>query len=273
MIRTLNAFKSRWLLCVVGFAALTLACHAAEPFAGRWEGVVHIPGNELNVVIDLAPASNGSWAGSITVPGLNTKGLPLKDLIIKGSDASFAIKTSPARGLEARLKAHLNGHSSLTGQFSQAGNTAPFELKQTGPPQVETPRRSTAITKEIEGEWVGEFQLLGYSRKVTIKLRNSGDGAAAEFVVVGKRVNNLPVDLVTQEGTLVDVHSSEIGAVFEGRFQKETGELNGTFSQGPFEVPLVMKKAADANKNGNDSQAATPNAQPSEPAGQTPNAQ
>jgi hypothetical protein len=226
----------------VGFAVLALPCQAAEPLAGRWEGAVHIPGNELPVVVDFAPDGNGGWAGSITMPGFNTKGLPLKDVVIKGTDASFAIKTAPARGFEATFKAHLDANNSLTGQFTEAGNTAPFELKLVGPPQVDLPRRSTALTKDIEGEWVGEFQLLGYPRKVTLKLSNNEHGGAAEFVVVGKRVNNLPVDLVTQEGTLLDVHSSEFGALFEARFRKEKGELDGTFSQGPFEVPLVLKK-------------------------------
>ena len=236
--------RNRGLFCVVGFAVLTLPCQAAEPLTGRWEGVVHIPGNELNLVVDLAPDSNGSWAGSITIPGFNMKGLALKDVTINGSEATFAIKTAPARGLEATFKARLENNNSLTGQFNQGGNTAPFELKQVGSSQVDPPRRSTAISKDIEGEWTGEFQLLGYPRKVTLKLSNNEHGGAAEFVVVGKRVNNLPVDLVTQEGTLVDVHSSDIGALFEARFRKEKGELDGTFSQGPFEVPCVLKKTA-----------------------------
>ena len=235
--------RNRGLICVVGFAALTLACHAAEPFAGRWEGVVHVPGNELNVVIDLAPDSNGAWAGSITIPGFSTKGMPLKEVVVKGSDASFAIKTSPTRGLEATLKAHLEGNKSLTGQFTQGGNTAPFELKQVGPPQVEPPQKSTALSKDIEGEWTGEFQLLGYPRKVTLKLSNNEHGGVAEFVVVGKRVNNLPVDLVRQENTMLDVHCSEMGILLEARFRKEKDELVGTFSQGPFDVPVILKKA------------------------------
>jgi hypothetical protein len=222
---------------------MTLSCLAAEPFAGRWEGAVEIPGSELNLVIDLAPDNSGAWAGSVTIPGLGAKGLPLTDILIKGSDATFAIKTGPIRGLEATFKAQLITNSRLTGEFRQGGNTAPFELKQIGPPQVEQPPRSTTINKEIEGEWVGEFQLFGYPRKVSLKLTNNAEhGATAEFVVVGKRVNNLPVDLVTQEGNLLSIHSHETGITFEGRFLKETGEIRGSFSQGPIEVPLVLHR-------------------------------
>ena len=224
------------------FAAIHIST-SAEPLAGRWEGTVHIPENEQTLVVDLAADSNGVWSGAITMPGLSMKGLPLKDIVVKGSEATFATKVVPGRGLEATFKARLSGAGSLTGDFAQGGNTAPFELKQIGAPQVEAPRRSTVVSKELEGEWQGEFQLFGYPRKVTLKLSNTGDGgAAAEFVVVGKRVNNLPVDLVTQEGSLLSVHSHETGITFEGRFRKDGNEIRGIFSQGPIEMPLVLHR-------------------------------
>jgi hypothetical protein len=195
------------------------------------------------LVIDLAPDTKGAWIGSVTIPGLGAKGLPLKDIVVKESDATFAIKTAPVRGLEATFKAHLNAGNRLTGEFTQGGNTALFELKQIGPPQVELAPKSTPISEEIQGEWIGEFQLFGYPRKVSLKLTNNPEqGATAEFIVVGKRVNNLPVDLVTQEGNLLSIHSHETGITFEGRFLKETGEIRGTFSQGPIEVPLVLRR-------------------------------
>ena len=236
-------FHKRQLIWFVLLSAAALTGYSAEPLAARWEGSVQIPGNELIVVVDLAPDANGTWTGSITMPELNTKGLPLKDVVVNGSEASFATKSTGGRGLEATFKAHLSGSNKLTGEFSEAGNTAPFELKQTGPPQVETLPRSTPIKKEIEGEWHGEFQLFGYPRKVTLKLANNGDkGSGAEFVVVGKRVNNLPVDLVTLENNLLTVHSHETGIVFEGRCSRDGKEIRGTFSQGPIDVPLTLHR-------------------------------
>jgi len=230
------------LLAVVSFFGLVHICLSAEPRAGRWEGTVHIPANEQILVVDLSPDSNGAWTGAITMPGLSLK-LPLKDIVVKGEEASFATKVVPGRGLEATFKGHFSGNGSLAGDFVQGGNTAPFELKQIGPPQVEPPPRSTGISKDLEGEWYGEFQLFGYSRKVTLKFTNNADRrAAAEFVVVGKRVNNLPVDLITQEGSLLTVHSHETEITFEGRFRKDSNEIRGLFSQGPVEMPLILRR-------------------------------
>lgn len=227
----------------MGWFALAVGSPAAEPVAGRWEGSVKIPDNELPLVIDLAPGNNGgAWIGSITIPGLGAKGLALKDIVIKGSDVSFATAGMAGRGLGATFQGHLKEDGSLAGAFTQGGNAAPFELRQTGPAQVETPPQSSLMTKELEGEWQGEFQLFGYARKVSLKLTNNSGHGAAEFIVVGKRVNNLPVDLVTQEGKLLNVYSHETGITFEGRLGIGTGEIRGTFSQGPIEVPLVLRR-------------------------------
>ncbi len=83
--------------------------------------------------------------------------------------------------------------------------------------------------------------MLGYTRHVSIKFTNRGpDGAAAEFVIVGRKHNNLPVDLVTQEGDLVTIDSHEIGISFEGRLRN--GKLAGAIRQGAIETPLVLER-------------------------------
>ena len=76
----------------------------------------------------------------------------------------------------------------MTGNFEQAGNRALTTLQKTGPPQVEHPPRNTPVAKELEGEWKGDYEMLGYTRHVSIKFTNRGpNGAAAEFVIVGRK--------------------------------------------------------------------------------------
>jgi len=225
-------------LTLIFIFSSALFCQGQEAVTGRWEGSVKIPDRELKLIVDLAQESGG-WIGSFIIPGLDVKGTALADITVKNSEVFFAVKSG--RGLEATFKAHLNPDGTLTGDFVQAGNTAQFILKKMGPPQVELPQRSTAITKDVEGEWKGEYEVFGYPRYVSIKLANHGaDGATAEFVVVGKKTNNLPVDLVTQEGDLLTINSHETGISYEGRFQKE--EIRGTFNQAGIELPLVLRR-------------------------------
>jgi len=223
------------LLAIVVFAA-ALPCRGEDVISGRWEGTAHIPDSDLNVIVDLAQ-ENGAWIGSIIIPGLDVKGTPLTDITVKAPDVSFSVKGT----VGIQLKFQLDENGTMTGNFEQAGNRALTALQKTGPPQVERPPRNTPVAKELEGEWKGDYQMLGYARHVSIKFSNRGaDGAAAEFVIVGRRTNNLPVDLVIQEGDLVSVDSDEIGITFEGRLRD--GKLSGAVRQGAIETPLVLQR-------------------------------
>lgn len=223
-------------LITILIVAAALPCRAEEIMSGRWEGTALIPDNQLNLIVDLSQ-ENGAWVGSIIIPGLGLKGAPLTDIKVQSPDLNFAIKG--ALGIQLTLR--LDANNKLAGNFEQAGNRAPATLKKTGPPQVEYPQRSTAVAKELEGEWKGDYEMLGYTRHVSIKFANHPGGATADFVIVGRKHNVLPVDLLTQEGDLVTVDSHEMGFSFEGRLRD--GKLTGAIQQGAIETPLDLVRA------------------------------
>jgi hypothetical protein len=223
-------------LIAILILAAALTCRAEDTISGRWEGAARIPNDELNVIVDLAQ-QNGAWVGSIIVPGLGLKGAPLTDIKVQSPDVNFAVKGA----LGIQLKLRLDANNKMAGNFEQAGNRAAVTLQKIGPPQVEYPPRSTPVAKELEGEWKGDYEMLGYTRHVSIKFANHPDGATADFVIVGRKHNVLPVDLVTQEGDLVTVDSHEMGFSFEGRLRD--GKLTGAIQQGAIETPLDLVRA------------------------------
>jgi hypothetical protein len=223
-------------LMMVLIVAAALPCRGEDVVSGRWEGTAQIPGNELTVVVDLSQ-ENGAWVGSIVIPGLGLKGAPLADIKVQPPDVDFAVKGA----LGIQLKLQLEANNKLIGNFEQGGNRASATLQKTGPPQVEYPPRNTPVAKELEGEWKGDYEMLGYTRHVSIKFANHPAGATAEFVIVGRKHNVLPVDLVTQEGDLVTVDSHEMGFTFEGRLRD--GKLTGAIRQSATETPLVLIRA------------------------------
>ena len=224
-------------LIAVLIVAAALPCRAEDAISGRWEGSAQIPDDELTVIVDLAQ-QNGAWVGSIIIPGLGVKGTPLTDIKVQSPDVSFAVKGPLGIKLKLRL---LNAEKKLAGNFEQAGNHAPATLQKTGSPQVEYPPRSTPVAKELEGEWKGDYDMLGYTRHVSIKFVNNPEGAKADFVIIGRKHNVLPVDLVRQEGDLVTVDSHEAGFSFEGRLRG--GKLTGAIRQAATETPLVLERA------------------------------
>src|SRR5262249_37067657 len=162
-------------------------------------GAAHIPGLELTLIVDLTRAPD--WSGTITIPQLDLRDAELAKVSVISSELTCEIKSALAdkQSGPARFKGHLSADGKLSGDFTQAGNTAPFNLAKTGRAQIEVAPRSTAIGKEFEGVWKGGYELLGYPRTVTLKLSNRGaEGASAEFVIVSRKENNIPVDLITQ---------------------------------------------------------------------------
>ena len=225
-------------LLVMLIVAAALPCRAEDVMSGRWEGSARIPGDELDVIVDLAQ-QDGAWVGSIIIPGLGVKGTPFTDIKVESADVKFTMK-GPL-GIQMTLRLLDSSKNRLTGDFEQGGNRAPATLQKTGPPQVELPVRSTPLAKELEGEWKGDYEMLGYTRHVSIRFANHPDGATANLVIIGRKHNVLPVDLVTQEGDLVTVDSHETGFSFEGRLREE--KLTGAIQQGSIETPLVLMHA------------------------------
>jgi hypothetical protein len=224
-------------LIMILIVAAALPCRAEDVISGRWEGAARIADEKLNVIVDLAQ-QNSVWVGSTIIPGLGVKGTPLRDIKVQPPDVNFAVKDALGIQLNLRL---LDANNKLAGNFEQAGNRALVTLQKTGPPQVEYPPRNTPVAKELEGEWKADYEMLGYTRHVSIKFANHPDGATAEFVIVGRKHNLLPVDLVTQEGEMVAVDSHEMGFSFEGRLKN--GKLTGAIRQASIETPLVLARA------------------------------
>jgi hypothetical protein len=235
------------LAAVVGFlGALPVLADAARRLDGRWEGLVEIPGRELPLVVDLAPTPAGGWTGSIVIPGLGIKGAALANLVVSDRDVSFDlgnVLATATRG-PATFNAQLQKTDSIVGEMRQGGNVAPFALTKRGAAQVDQHPRSTPVARELATRWEGEFELTGYPRQVTLTLENRGDaGAQAKFVIVGKRTTDVPVDQVVQQGALLRFESRAMQIVFEGRVTSDAAEIGGTIELGPFERPLVLRRA------------------------------
>ena len=239
----------RFLVALTLVAVSATDANAAPSAAGRWQGVVQIPGLPLHATIDLDQDRSGTWIGSIVVPELKLKNVALVDIKPRDGALTFSINGALAgpQDSPATFDGRIEGTDVISGTFTQAGNHAPFELRRTGAGQVDLPPRNTAVAKEMEGKWIGEYELMGYPRHVTVTFTNrAAEPAKVEWVIVGKKVNNLPVDLVHRDGDFVRIESHEIGINFEGRLRGN--ELDGTYEQGPIELPLVLKRVQGEGK-------------------------
>lgn len=136
--------KSKTL--AVRLAAFLIAVLLAIPviaqeagLAGHWEGAIEIPGQKLGINLDFRQEGD-AWTGDISIPLQNAKDLPLINVKLEGSSATFEIQGVPGT---PTFKGTLN-HSKIAGDFSQGGATFPFSVARAA-------SGAEAARKELEG--------------------------------------------------------------------------------------------------------------------------
>jgi hypothetical protein len=224
------------------------AAAAPEPI-GRWQGVAEIPGAPMPLIVDIARDGARQWIGSVTLPGRGVKGAPIDGLEVSESGLRMglvaAFPGAPGPVVEARVSWRADG--SLAGELHQGGHAAPLVLRRSGEAQVDVPERSTPVSAALAGTWVGRYELDGYPRDVTLKLANGANGiATGKLVVVGRRTTTLVLDHVVQGAQFIALKASAADFRIEGRWSDADGTIRGQMQQGPFEAPLVLRRAGAA---------------------------
>jgi hypothetical protein len=230
----------------LGLSAWLAVAAAATPAVvppdavGRWQGMIHVPGAEVEAEVDLARNDGGSWIGSMVAPALALPGTPLSELSVEAGEVRFTLKGALG---DPRFEGRLQKDGRLEGLFLLGGNQAPFELERTGPPDVEVPPHSTPVGKPFEGVWSGHTELMGNPLLVRLTLGNDSAGApAVKFFIQGHNPHDMAVDVVTQEAAFLTVHTPDLGGLrFEGQLNVAAREITGTLQQGPVEAPLVLR--------------------------------
>ncbi len=119
----------RVLECFVLLAAVAVAPAVVlgqeRTLEGHWEGKIEIPGQPLEVTLQFTLAEDGTWQGTISIPAQNARDLPLANIEMRGEQVSFAIAGVPGDPTFAGV---LTQEGTISGDFTQAGQTFPFSL-------------------------------------------------------------------------------------------------------------------------------------------------
>ena len=194
--------------------------------------------------MDLAQGSAGGWVGSIVIPGLGIKGAALSNVVVTDTDVADIGKVLGTFARSRGFRAHLIALDGMAGEMRQAGNVAKFALTKIGPAQMNgrrEARRSVQSSRTNGSANTSSAAIRAASRSPS---KITPTPASAKFVIVGKMTNDLPVDLVVQQGNLRRVESQSTQVYFEGRILTDTGEIRGTIEVGPVELPLVLRRSS-----------------------------
>ena len=173
-------FNCRPLIVVTLFGTLTLPARgqqSSDP-SGHWQGALQTPSMQVPFDVDLAKDASGRLSGTLSVPAQKIKGLPLTKVEVEGTAVNFQ-----ARSDQPFTGALSDDRQSITGEFLISGNSLPFTLTRTGAAQIEAPRKSAALSKQLEGTWTATLIVEGMPHQLVMTLVNHPDGSASGRIV------------------------------------------------------------------------------------------
>jgi hypothetical protein len=222
----------------LGFFLLTGALSAQEGPPGHWTGSIDIPGQRLDVEVDLDKNTSG-WIGSITIPAQHAVGIPLEAISFSNGNCTFRVKGAPGEPTFAGTLA-ADGKT-LPGTFTQGGQSFTFKLTRTGDAKVEEAKPNPPVSKEFVGTWEGAIDV-GKQLHLILKLTNDGGNANAVIVSVDQAGSEFPVATIEQKDENLKLVVTAVGAEFRGQINKAGTAIKGTWEQGVNELPLTFTK-------------------------------
>jgi hypothetical protein len=234
---------------LAGLCSSLLAADAASTAAGYWSGSISLPNNQkLAIAVELAPAADAAWQGTIDIPMQGVRGLKLSAVKVEGDAVEFAMPGIPG---DPRFSGKLAaGAGTISGDFFQGEGTLPFHLERKAKP---APRRlEPAVPAKgvpgtgLAGKWIG-----GLSPAPAVELRlqleltaDSAGKVNGVVVSLDQGSPRIPISDLTEVNGKVNFATPSVpgDARFEGQMSSDGSEIAGTWSQGGRVTPLVFKR-------------------------------
>lgn len=167
----------------------------ADGLEGHWEGTIEVPGQALDVDLDFT-TDGKEWSGTISIPAQGARDLPLEQITAQKNAVSFAITGIP--GAPTFSGTLSEDGDSITGDFSQGGQTFPFTLSSGVSPAIEA-RNALSGLGEVLNAALADWQTPGLAIGVVM----DGQVVMAEGFGVRDLESSIPVDA----GTLFPIGS------------------------------------------------------------------
>jgi len=231
----------RRALLLVVFLSIGCCVVHAQNIVGDWQGTLKAGAVELQLVLHITKASNGSLQATMDSIDQGANGIPVTTISLKDSQLHFT--SDPIHGTYDG-KVNSDG-TAITGTWSQ-GNPLPLDFKRATTP-LKTEHKP-AKPSDIDGDWLGTLDTGMAKLRIVFHITNTEDGLMATLDSLDQGAKGIPVTTVTREGTSLKMEVKSIAGVFEGKISGDLGALNGTWTQMGNSFPLVLKRVKNASE-------------------------
>jgi len=118
------------VLLALLFVHPSLAAQDPNPFLGTWNGTLSLPGQELEIIIELSLDEGKNIQGNIDVPAQGAMDIPLGEFNVEGKKISFKIIHDQVPGDPTFTGELDDTGKTLSGEYSQGGVVGTFSVEK-----------------------------------------------------------------------------------------------------------------------------------------------
>ena len=212
------------------------AVHAQPDLAGDWNGTLKAGGADLRLVLHITKAAGGGLTATLDSLDQGANGIPVGPVTFADGKMSF---TSDA--INGKYEGKINSDATaIDGTWSQ-GQPLPLVWKRGAKAEAKGPASKPAPPSDIDGTWLGTIDMGGVKLRIVFHIVNTQDGLTATADSPDQGAKGMPVNSVTRSGDKLKLEMKQLGAAFEGKISPDRTAIDGTFSQGGGQIPLVLK--------------------------------
>jgi hypothetical protein len=219
---------------IVASASPSLAA-PVDP-TGHWEGAIRAPSGDVNVSVDVAARSDGTFVGAFSNPGEQLTGYPFANVVVEGDSMRLEIKTADP-GVQAFAGTIGADGQTFAGDFLVSVYAVPFSLARRGAAQLAEPPTSAAIDAALTGSWHATLAFGGKELPLALTLENGADRSTGRWSAGS--ATPTPV-AIAADGRSVTLTSTVTPTRFAGTLSADGLQLTGTFSERGTERALTF---------------------------------
>jgi len=227
-------------LFAVALGALCLSVLArSQDLTGDWQGTLDVNGTELHLVLHVIKDDNGLRA-TLDSPDQGANGIPVGNISVADSVLKFDVLM-----VGGSYQGHLSADGqAVEGNWSQAGNSLPLAFKRESAAAASPPAKKPGEPM-FPGEetWQGTLDAGMAKFHLILHLAKTDSGQVkAAIDSVDQNAYGITVSSATEKDSALKLALPGIGASYEGRIAAGRTTIDGTWSQGGRDMPLVFTR-------------------------------
>ena len=223
-------------LIALAVAALSPLCRAQSQLAGDWKGILSAGGVELRLILHVTAAKDGSLTATMDSLDQSAFDIPVTSAVLK--DSKFDLVVDAVHGT---YEGTVNKDATeIDGTWTQG---QPLELNFKRAPATPAPAAAKpAPPSDIDGFWAGILSVGSTELHIIFKIVNTQDGLTARMQSPDQSPAWIAASSVTRNGGALTITLKGVGIAFEGTISADLESIDGTFTQGPAKLPLLLKR-------------------------------